>query len=250
MHMHSPDNPNPVPAAAPFASTHWSLVLLARGRPSPAANEAMAALCRAYWYPLYAYIRRRVGSAADAEDLTQEFFTRLLQNDFLATVDRSRGRFRAFLLACCNHFLANECDRARAQKRGGGRAILSLDFRDADQRYATEPAETLTPERLFGRRWALQLLEATLDRLRDEYHQAGKASLYERLKGALLGDHAALSYAQIGTELDLTEAAVKKAAQRLKQRYRELLRAEIAVTVDGPEEVEEEIRDLFAALPA
>jgi RNA polymerase sigma factor (sigma-70 family) len=224
--------------------------LLARGQPSPEANEALAALCRTYWYPLYVYIRRRTGSADEAEDLTQEFFTRLLQNDFLASVDRARGRFRAYLLACCNHFLANEHDRARAHKRGGDRATLALDFRSAAERYQHEPADTLTPQRLFDRRWAILLLEATLDRLRREFHEAGKGPLYEHLKGALLGDHAALSYAKIGAELGMTEAAVKKAAQRLKQRYRELLRAEIAATVDGPEQVDDEIRDLFAALPS
>lgn len=248
--MEPADEPNPVPPAASFASTQWSLVLLARGQSSPAADDAMATLCRTYWYPLYVYIRRRVGSADQAEELTQEFFTRLLTNDFLANVDQGRGRFRAFLLACCNHFLANERDRARAHKRGGGRPVLSLDFRAAAQRYGNEPADTLTPQRLFERRWALLLLEAALDRLRQEFQDAGKGLLYERLKAALLGDHGAVCYRQIGADLAMTEAAVKKAAQRLKQRYRELLRAEIAATVDGPEQVEDEIRDLFAALTA
>jgi len=246
--MQPADDPRPILPATPFASTHWSLVLLARGQPSAAADEALAALCETYWYPLYAYIRRRVGSADRAEELTQEFFTRLLQNDFLAHVDQTRGRFRAYLLACCSHFLANERDHAQAQKRGGGRTILSLDFHDADQRYSHEPADTLTPQRLFDRRWALLLLETTLDRLRLEFHEAGKGPLYERLKAALLGDHAALSYAQIAVELGMTEAAVKKAAQRLKQRYSEVLRSEIAATVDSPEGLEEEIHDLFAAL--
>jgi RNA polymerase sigma-70 factor (ECF subfamily) len=244
------DEPNPVSPADHFASTHWSLIVLARGRSSPQADEALAALCQAYWYPLYVYIRRRVGSADRAEELTQEFFARLLEKDFLGSVDRARGRFRAFLLACCNHFLSNERDLERAQKRGGGRPVLSLDFPSADQRYRHEPADTLTPERLFDRRWALLLLNATLDRLRLEFDEAGKGKLYEYLKGAILGEPVALSYAQIGAELNMSEAAVKKAAQRLKRRYRELLRAEIAATVDGPGGVDEEIRDLFTALPS
>jgi RNA polymerase sigma-70 factor (ECF subfamily) len=248
--MNPADESSPARPTGPFASTHWSLVLLARGQASPAADQALAALCEAYWYPLYAYIRRRVGSADRAEELTQEFFARLLEHDFLAGVDQGRGRFRAFLLACCNHFLANQRDHARARKRGGGKTIQSLDFLSAAQRYDQEPADTLTPERLFDRRWALRLLEATLDHLRREFQEAGKGPLYEHLKAALLGDHAALSYAQIGAEVGLSEAAVKKAAQRLKQRYREVLRAEIAATVDSPEQVDEEIRDLFAALPS
>jgi RNA polymerase sigma-70 factor (ECF subfamily) len=248
MPMPRAEEPNPAAPPAQFASTHWSLVLLARDRRSPAADEALAALCRAYWYPLYVYIRRRIGSADEAEELTQEFFTRLLQDDFLANVDQSRGRFRAYLLACCNHFLANERDRARALKRGGGRPTLSLDFRAADQRYGHEPADTLTPQRLFERRWALLLLDATLERLRGEFHQAGKGPLYERLKATLLGDQGAVGYGLVAADLGMTEAAVKKAAQRLKQRYREVLCDEIAATVDGPERVDEEIRDLFAAL--
>jgi len=248
--MNPAEESNPAPPAGQFASTHWSLIVLARGRPAPEADEALAALCRVYWYPLYVYIRRQVGSADRAEELTQEFFVRLLQSDFLAHVDQARGRFRAFLLACCNHFLANQRDQERAQKRGGGRTILSLDFLSAEHRYQHEPADTLTPERLFDRRWALLLLQATLDRLRQEYHEAGKGPLYEHLKGALVGDPSALAYAEIGAELGMSEAAVKKAAQRLRQRYREVLRAEILATVDGPERVEDEIRDLFNALPS
>jgi RNA polymerase sigma-70 factor (ECF subfamily) len=244
---HSPD-PDRASAGEPFASTHWSLVLQARDRASPRGDEALAALCRAYWYPLYAYVRRQVGCMHQAEDLTQEFFARLLDREFLAAVDPHKGKFRAFLLACCKHFLANQRDRERAQKRGGGQTILSFDFPTADRRYRHEPADVLTPERLFERHWALTLLDAVLEQLRSEYHAAGKAQFYEHLKDALLGDHEALSYSAIAAALGTTEAAVKKAAQRLRQRYRELLRRHIAETVADSEAVEDEIRELFAVL--
>jgi RNA polymerase sigma-70 factor (ECF subfamily) len=232
----------------PFASTLWSVILRARDRPSPEADEALAALCRTYWYPLYVYLRKQVGSAAEAEDLTQEFFTRFLEKDFLAAVGPEKGKFRAFLLACCKHFLANRRDYQRALKRGGGQTIISIDRTAAEQRYRLEPADTLTPERLFQRRWALTLLDQVLDRLQGEFEKAGKGPLYEHLKGALLGEHAALSYPEIGKAVNLSEAAVKKAAQRLRQRYRELLREHLAALVDSPEAVEEEVRELFAAL--
>src|SRR5262249_47503652 len=150
--------------------------------------EALAALCRAYWYPLYAFLRREVGSADRAEELTQEFFARLLEKDFLSAVDRARGRFRSFLLACCRHFLSNQRDHDRAEKRGGGRPPVSLDLRGADERYLREPAHGLTAERLFERRWALTLLEQTLERLGAEYRAEGKGALYERLQAALVGD--------------------------------------------------------------
>jgi RNA polymerase sigma-70 factor (ECF subfamily) len=246
--MTSPEDGHPVSRPGQFASTHWSLIVLARGQPSPEADQALAELCRAYWYPLYVYIRHKVGSADRAEELTQEFFTRLLEKDFLAGVAPEKGRFRAFLLACCNHFLANERDRERARKRGGGATIVSLDFPSAAQRYHQEPAECLTAERLFQRCWALALLDATLEQLRREFHDAGKGPLYEHLKAALVGEHAALSYAEIGAALAMSEAAVKKAAQRLRDRYREVIRARIAATVNGPEMVEEEVRELFAVL--
>jgi len=231
-----------------FASTQWSLVLQARQRDSPEADQALAALCRAYWYPIYAYLRHKVKSVERAEDLTQEFFVRFLQKDFLAPIDRDKGNFRAYLLACCNHFLANQADRDHAQKRGGGRLIHSLDFPSAQQRYLHEPADTLTPERLYQRRWALTLLDAVLARLRQEFVDAGKEQLYAWLKAGLVGEPEALPYAKIGAALGLSEAAVKKAAQRLRQRYGEILREHIADTVDGPEAVEGEIRALFSAI--
>jgi RNA polymerase sigma-70 factor (ECF subfamily) len=230
-----------------FASTHWSIVLQARDPASPQATEALASLCRGYWYPLYVFIRRQVGSADRAEELTQEFFARLLEKDFLASADQSRGRFRSFLLACCKHFLANQHDADRAQKRGGGRALFSLDLQ-AGQRYDLEPARDLSPEKLFERRWALTLLEQVLEQLGREYRQDGKGELYDRLRNVLVGDPDAAPYASIGETLGMTEAAVKKAAERLRRRYRDILREQIAQTVETPEQIDDEIRALFAAL--
>jgi RNA polymerase sigma-70 factor (ECF subfamily) len=228
-----------------FATTHWSLVLAARDRAEPGAADALSSLCDLYWYPLYAYVRRRGHGADEAHDLTQEFFARLLEKDFLAAVDRGKGRFRAFLLAACNHFLANERDRARAKKRGGGRPVLSLD--DAEGRYRTEPAGGLTPEKLFERRWAMALLQQVMTRLRDEFEAKGKGRQFDGLRGFLVGEKGA-GYRRAAEELALSEGAVKVAVHRLRQRYRELLYEEIARTVGAPDEVEEEVRALFAAL--
>jgi RNA polymerase sigma-70 factor (ECF subfamily) len=229
-----------------FATTHWSLVLAAGGE-SPAAREALAELCRLYWYPLYAYIRRHGHDADEAQDLTQEFFALLLARDDLAGLDPARGRFRAFLLGACRHFLANQRDRAQALKRGGGRRPLSLDLTGADGRYAAEPSHEQPPERLFERRWALTLLDQVMQRLRRYYEAAGQSALFERLKGTLTGD-AEGSYAETAAALDMTEGAVKVAAHRMRQRYRDLLREEIARTVADPAEVDDEVRTLFRAL--
>jgi RNA polymerase sigma-70 factor (ECF subfamily) len=239
---------SPAPDSGRFASTHWSLVLQARDRTSPQAAEALASLCRGYWYPLYVFIRRQVGLADRAEELTQEFFARLLEKDFLASADQSRGRFRSFLLACCKHFLANQHDADRAQKRGGGQAPVSLDLHEAGQRYDLEPAGGLSPEKLFERRWALTLLEQVLEQLGLEYHQDGKGELYDRLRNVLVGNPDAAPYAEIGAALGMNEAAVKKAAERLRRRYRDILREQIAQTVETPEQIDDEIRALFAAL--
>jgi RNA polymerase sigma-70 factor (ECF subfamily) len=231
-----------------FATTHWSLVLSARAADTPSAREALAELCRVYWYPLYAYVRRRGHDHDRAQDLTQEFFARLLEKNGLASVDKGRGRFRSFLLAACQHFLANQHDHDNAQKRGGGRHFVPLDLHDAARRYDREPSHEQTPERLFERRWVLALLEQVLARLRGEYEAAGKAALFDRLKGHLSGDAGGPPHAQTAAELQLSEGAVKVAVHRLRKRYRELLRAEIAQTLDDPSEVEDEIRQLFAAL--
>jgi RNA polymerase sigma-70 factor (ECF subfamily) len=205
-------------------------------------------LCQTYWYPLYAYIRRQGHDADQAQDLAQEFFARLVEKDGLASVDQAKGRFRSFLLAACRHFLANERDRARTLKRGGDRQFVPIEFGDADSRYSCEPGHHETPERLFERRWALALLERVLARLRGEYEAAGKGRLFEQLKGHLTGDSGGVPHAQAAAELGLSEGAVKVAVHRLRRRYRDLLREEIARTLDDPDQVEAEIRDLFAAL--
>jgi RNA polymerase sigma-70 factor (ECF subfamily) len=242
------DPPQTQPDCGQFPTTHWGLVLAARDRSAPEARAALAALCTTYWYPLYAFVRRKGHDAERAADLTQEFFARLLEKDYLQSVDPSKGRFRSFLLAACSHFLANQRDWADARKRGGGRPLVSIDVRDAEDRYRAEPAHDLTAERLFERRWALTLLEDVLDRLGFEFHRAGKGAFYDRLKVILVGAEEAISLSQVGRELGMTEAAVKKAAQRLRERYRELLRERIATTVEDPGQVEDEIRELFAIL--
>jgi RNA polymerase sigma-70 factor (ECF subfamily) len=191
-----------------------------------------------------------LSSPHDAQDLTQAFFAELLEKDYLQAADPRRGKFRSFLLTAFKHFLSRERDRASAQKRGGGRPLLSLDFRVGEDRYHLEPIDHATPESLYERRWALAILEQTLSRLRQELANAGKEKLFERLKGALAGEGLQESYAQIAEELGVSEQAVKVAVHRLRRRYQELLRAEIAETVASPEEVDEELRDLFAAVRA
>jgi RNA polymerase sigma factor (sigma-70 family) len=233
-----------------FANTRWSLVAAAGQRRSPQSQEALATLCRIYWYPLYAYARRHLPSAHDAQDLTQEFFAQLLEKDYLQAADPRRGKFRSFLLTAFKHFLSRERERAKAQKRGGGRRLISLDFQLGESRYHREPVDHATPERLYERGWALAILEQTLARLRQELTNAGKEKLFECLKGALAGEGMQVSYAQVAEELGISEQAVKVAVYRMRRRYQELLRAEIAQTVASPEEVEEELRDLFAAIQA
>jgi RNA polymerase sigma-70 factor (ECF subfamily) len=226
-------------------------VVLAAGHgDSTQARAALEELCRTYWYPLYAFVRRQGHGPAEAQDLTQEFLARLLARQDLAAVDRAKGKFRSFLLASLTHFLANEWDKARARKRGGGQAPVSLDAETAEARYRLEPADTMSADRVFERRWALTLLDQVLERLRAEAVAEGKGQRFEALKAALVGDEAALPYARIAARLGLSEGAVKVAVHRLRQRYRELLRAEIANTVAGPEQVDEELRHLFQALSA
>jgi RNA polymerase sigma factor (sigma-70 family) len=233
---------------ADFATTHWSLVLAAGDRHSPQAEEALSALCAAYWYPLYAYVRRHGHSPEQAEDLTQEFFARLLEKDFLRNVDPEKGKFRAYLMACFRHFLANERDRPLAQKRGGGKTHLSLNFPDAEARYNLEPAHELTPEKLYERQWALTLLDQVLNRLRDESVREGHGRLFDTLKIFLTGESPSLSYEQVGRTLGLSVGAVKVAVHRLRRRYRELLREEIGRVVGDPSEIDAEIQALFVAL--
>lgn len=229
-----------------FRTTRWSLIAAAGDAAAPDGRQALADLCRFYWYPVYAYVRRRGHDRHAAEDLTQAFFARLLEKNDLAAADPARGRFRSFLLTACQHFLANHHDHETAQKRGGGAKPLSIDFGEVEQRYAREPTDPHTPEADFERRWAMALLDQTLTELRAEYAESKKSALFDALKGTLTGD--STSYRDLGTRLGLSEGAVKVAVHRLRQRYREKLRAVIAETVDGPAAVDDELRDLFAAL--
>jgi len=235
-------------AAREFATTRWSVVMAAGAPASPRSSDALAQLCQAYWYPLYAYVRRQGHSAYDAQDLTQEFFTRLLEKNYLATVSREKGRFRSFLLAALKHFLANEWDKARALKRGGGHEIIHLDAHDAETRYSLEPKEVLSADKIYERRWAMLLLDRVLNRLREEQVAAGKGEQFDLLKMCLLGERSSVPYQELAGQLRMTEGNVKVTVHRLRQRYRELLRAEIAETVASPADVDEELRQLFAAL--
>ena len=231
-----------------FAATHWTVVMAAaRGSDSPRAADALSELCRTYWYPLYAFLRRRGHETHEAEDLTQAFFARLLARDFLANIDRKKGKFRAFLLASLKHFLSDEKDRASTQKRGAGRPVVSLDSLDAEARYRLEPAHDLSPEKLYEKQWALSVLELVLSRLHGEWATAGKLTLFELLQGTLVGDQT-IGYGAIASQLGMTEGAVKSAAHRLRRRYRELLIAEISQTVAETDEVESEIRYLMSCL--
>jgi RNA polymerase sigma factor (sigma-70 family) len=231
-----------------FTTTHWSVVLSAREHNSPQAAAALEKLCRTYWYPLYAYVRRQGHDEPSAKDLTQEFFVRLLHKNRLDHVQREKGRFRSFLLASVKNFLSDEWDKGRAQKRGGGQTLLSLDDDTAEDRYQLEPADNLTPDKLFEQRWAHTLLDEAKTRLKEEYAQAGKADFYERLRVFEAADPGAPTYAQVAAEFGLTESAVKSAAHRLRQRYGELVREEVAHTVDSPEEVDSEIRYLIGVI--
>jgi len=234
--------------AARFTTTCWRIVLAAGQPSSPECRHALASLCQVYWLPLYAYARRRVTDRNEAEDLTQAFFAELLEKDYLRAATPHRGRFRAFLLTAFKHFLSKQWAKAKAQKRGGGRTPLSLDFEAAEQRVCVEPCAGRTPRQEYDRQWAVQLLAQVLLRLEQEFAGKGKGELLAALKPFLLGTHGELTYAAVAARLDMTEAAVKMAASRMRRRYRELLREEIAQTVPGPEDVEEEIRLLFAAL--
>jgi len=245
----SPDSSDAIEAdARRFATTHWSVVLTATGQDDRRSREALAKLCATYWYPLYAFVRRQGHGPEDAEDLTQGFFAHLLGHEALATVDRAKGKFRSFLLASLRHFLADERKRARAQKRGGGRSSVPLDVGYAERRYAQEPADSNSPDKLFERNWAVALMEQVLDRLRAEQVVADKRTQFDLLQGCLMGDPDAPRYADLAEQLGMSSDAAKMAVSRLRRRYRDLLRQEIAHTVTTAAEVEAEIRDLFAAL--
>ena len=225
-----------------FATTHWSVVLAAKQDDSSEATIALEKLCRAYWRPLYAYIRRNGHDATEAQDLTQEFFARLLARDYLQHLDHQKGKFRSFLLAYLKNFLSEQRRKAGAQKRGGGCVLVSLNEPVGEAGYLLEPVDELTPDQVFERRWAQTVLQAALNRLREEYSARGQAGLFELLQDYQPREPGGRSYAQLGAELGMTEAAVKSAVQRMRQRHRELLREEIAQTVTRPEEIEEELR--------
>ncbi|MBX3747114.1 MAG: sigma-70 family RNA polymerase sigma factor [Verrucomicrobiae bacterium] len=236
-------------ASPAFATTHWSVVLAARELgDAEQAHTALCRLCEDYWYPLYAYVRRRGHAHEDAADLTQAFFARFLDHGFIHDVTPGVGRFRSFLLSAIKHFLANEWDRARALKRGGGETPVSLDDEEARRRYALEPADPVTPETLYERRWALAVLEQVLARLRAEFDAREKGGLFDRLKVFLTADQPEGAYAATATAAGLSEGAVKVAVHRLRRRYGELLRAQIAGTVADPADVGAEVRHFIAML--
>jgi DNA-directed RNA polymerase specialized sigma24 family protein len=243
----SVDSPRPGGSPA-FATTRWSAVIEAGRADSPRAAEALETLCRSYWYPLYAYVRRNGHQAEDAQDLTQEFFARLIAKGWLADVDRTRGRFRTFLLTALKRFRANEWHREHCLKRGGGNALISLDAATAEERYALEPLDLATPEALYERRWAMTLLERALARLRAACEGAGEGERFEALQSCLLGERSEQGYAGLAVRFGLTESGLKSTVRRFRLRFRELLRAEIADTVASDAEVELELHQMREVL--
>jgi RNA polymerase sigma factor (sigma-70 family) len=239
--MHTLDGPSD------FPTTRWTLVLAATDPQRKDARSALVSLCEGYWYQLYAYVRRRGYSADQAQGLTQEFFIRLLEGRYLDRADPAKGRFRSFILTSLRFFVADEADRQRARKRGGG-VIAPLEFSSGEDRYKREPTHDETPERIFERRWALSVLDRVVEKLRNEFVQHGRPEHFERLKVFLLGQSDARPYAALAGEMNMSEGALKVAIHRLRKRYRELFRQEIADLVADPAEVESELRFLVAAL--
>jgi RNA polymerase sigma-70 factor (ECF subfamily) len=237
-------------SAGQFPTTHWSRILRAADPAAPDAREALVSLCTAYWYPLYTLIRRHGHPPEAASDLTQDYFVRLLERGVLGAADRSRGRFRAFLRTDCGFFLSHRREKDRALKRGGGIVTVSIDARDAEARYLREPADDLTPERLFDRSWALTLLDRVLEQLAQEYGGSGRGALFERLQFVLTDGSGSVPYATVAAQLGTTETAVQAAVRRLRRRYRTILREQIGATLDDPTEaaIDDEIRALFTAL--
>lgn len=231
-----------------FPSTAWTAVSQARGGAEPGAKEALAFLCAAYWHPLYGFARRLGYSTEDAHDLTQGYFALLIEKDYLGDVRLREGRFRAFLLTSFKHFLSKERDRARAVKRGGGRVPLSIDAGEAEAKHSAGPVDTLDPEALFERRWAVTILERAMARLRQELEQAGRGAEFEQLEGYLTGSEPQLRYQDVAERLETTEGAVKKMVHRLRRRYGHLLREEIGATVADPADIDSELRHLLAAI--
>jgi len=236
------------PRSGVFATTQWSVVLAAGNHDLPEAAQALERLCQTYWYPLYAYVRRQGRSPEDAQDSTQEFFFRLLDKGYLAKADPQRGKFRTFLLGSMKNFLINEWKQASRLKRGGHESFVFLDVDKAEERFAAEPIGEATPDSTYDRRWAVVLIEQVFATLRREYASADKARLFEALKAFIWGDTSSASYLEIGQQLKLTEGTVKVAVHRLRQRFRELLRAEVAHTVARPEDIDGELRHLIAVM--
>ena len=231
-----------------FATTHWSVVLSAGQKDSPQAAAALEKLCRAYWYPLYAYVRRRGYSPEDAQDLTQGFFARLLERDYVKQAERERGKFRTFLLTTLSHFLADDWDRAHRLKRGGHREVISIDALTAEERYHLEPADPADPAKLFERRWATTLLERALAQLEREYVERGKGGFFAELQVFLLVEQGEDTFAQAAARIGMTHAAMKMAVSRMRARCRKLLRTEILQTTASPTEADEEYQALRAVL--
>jgi len=248
--MNSPagNNQRDSQTRAVFASTHWSVVQAAVDGSTSQVGAAMEKLCQTYWPPIYAFIRRQGHGPDDAQDLTQEFFFRLVEKEHLNHLVHREGKFRSFLLKFVQHFLADQRDKVRAQKRGGGRGPVSLDMMSPEERARFEPADELTPERAFEQQWARTLVRRAQERLCAEYLATGKAGLFDRLKDVQPGERGADGYARIAVELNMTEGAVKVAVHRMRLRHRELLRAEIAETVATPGDLEDEVRYLISVL--
>jgi len=238
----------PLSGGSQFTTTHWSVVLAAADHTSSDVSDALAELCRTYWYPIYAYVRRKGYEVADSQDLTQEYFARFLEKNYLGVVDRRKGKFRSFLLASLEHFLAKEWTKNHRLKRGGGKVIIAWDAFKAEERYALEPPDNWTAERIYERRWALTVLEQAMAALAAEYSSAGKTELFEELRPFISGDDDDISYGDLAQRLEMSEGAMRVAAHRLRQRYAESVRAEVGRIVQRPEEVEEELGNLFAAL--
>jgi RNA polymerase sigma factor (sigma-70 family) len=235
-------------AGAQFRTTHWSVVVRAGHGNAPEAGPALNELCQVYWYPLYAFARRQGCGVAEAEDLTQAFFARLLERNFVAQAEPDKGRFRSFLLVMFKRFLANEWHRQHAQKRGGFHSVITIDAEAAESRLGAELQDNEPPDVLFDRQWVLLLLDQVMNRLQREYIDTGRTQLFECLEACLTRDETALSYADIAGQLNLTEAAVKMAMQRLRARYRAILHEEIAKTVASSDDIETELRHLFSVV--
>jgi len=240
----------PTTGNAAFMTTRWSIVRAAGDSAAPKHEQALSTLCETYWFPLYAYLRRNGHDVNEAADHTQAFFARLLDKKYLGQVRPKPGKFRSFLLTALKHFVSNQYKYARAKKRGGGKKILSLNYDQAEDRYALEPATDLSPEKLFEKSWALTVLTRTMERLEEELAARNREKLFEHLRGYVVAEQSAVPYQDLADKLEMSEGTIRVAVHRLRKRCKEILRDEVAQTVTTPDEVEEEIRSLFTALQA